>query len=73
MFFLNEESHRLKLIKRYISNPRGRFYKKKKEGEIEESERERGKEGREREKEKRKRKKGKERGRKSIKKKINKN
>src|SRR6266540_6576237 len=31
-FFLNEEPHRLKLTKRYIFNPRGRFYKKKKEG-----------------------------------------
>ena len=60
MFFLNEESHRLKLIKRYISNPRGRFYKKKKEGEIEKSERERGKEGRKRGKERGKRKREKE-------------
>src|SRR6266540_1449760 len=33
-FFLNEEPHRLKLTKRYISNPRGRFYKKKKEGKM---------------------------------------
>src|SRR6266540_6116927 len=48
-FFLNEEPYRLKLTKRYISNPRDRFYKKKKEGEMEENERERGKrEGKER-------------------------
>ena len=51
-FFLNEEPHRLKLTKRYISNPRGCFYKKKKEGEMEESERERGKEERKEGKEK---------------------
>src|SRR6266545_1665752 len=61
MFFLNKEPHRLKLTKRYISNPRGHFYKKKKEGEIEESEREREKEKKEREKGKRKRKEGKKR------------
>src|SRR6266511_4099887 len=39
-FFLNKESYRLKLTKRYISNPRDRFYKKKKEGEIEERKKE---------------------------------
>src|SRR6266540_3544057 len=68
-FFFKEKPHRLKLTKRYISNPRGCFYKKKKEREMEERERERGKEGREREKGKKERKEGKERGRKRVKKK----
>src|SRR6266540_294015 len=71
-FFLNEEPHRLKLTKRYISNPRGHFYKKKKEEEIEESKRKREKEGREKEKKKKKRKKKKKKKEKKIKKKKNK-
>src|SRR6266545_5883169 len=48
MFFLNEEPYCLKLTKRYIFNLRGCFYKKKKEGEMEEKERKR--EGKERKK-----------------------